>query len=358
MRLVALAVGPCCGCAACRGVRPAAQVAPDEASAAPNANEAWEAVWRWLGDQTLEEFFPREAAYEVSDSTRHVMDGQRFGETLVKLITKAENQVRREERSARDLLGEEATERLIASVGESFSNVDESLVESFVRSRTVASILSALLYEAIYAFVSRTNFLGQFTAGLPVIGPIQDQLNRAIKYSIDRQLGDAIKVFLGEYVSVATDQILELANTPENRRGVALWASRVLTGEVLRRPLAELVPDQATMAALKRSAARLVQQPSGGAGRALVDFVYDNLGEDGVGGAAAPDAASSAAAVAPLSLGGERQPGLGPRTRAAIIGAWERFVTSSDGQEALVAAMASALGASARRRSRADGAAR
>jgi len=284
-------------------------------------------------------------------------------------LSQAELELRRERRSPREIFGNEATDKLVAKLGEMIMMSDGLALEKFVRSPQVGNIIGALLYETLFDFVRRSNLLGQFVRDMPMLGPLQDQIDKTLQFFMNSQLGAVIKQFLGEYASTATERILELANTPENRKSFGNLVSRILSSEFFDKPIARLIPDEATIAAMRENLVNLMEHSSGVAA-AVVDFVYDSVGERQLGEFGSPFTSArpgegipllpasrvvakggrfaAAAATAALRPEDPRPrlmiPILGPKFRHAIIQLWRRFVSSDDGQEALVAALAVVMG--------------
>ena len=62
-----------------------------------------------------------------------------------------------------------------------------------------------MLYEGIFEFVQRADFLGNIINGLPIIGPLRVQFMNAGRERLTMILGDQLVKFLGEYSASAAE---------------------------------------------------------------------------------------------------------------------------------------------------------
>jgi hypothetical protein len=136
----------------------------------------------------------------------------------------------------------------------------------------------SVLYEGIFEFIQKVDILGNIINGLPILGPMRAQVVQSVKRETDRTLGKQVKSFLGSYSTMATEQVASMVLSQENSAGFA-QARRKLGEELLKRPVTSLLPPEATVVELRDSLWALVQLPLPAGDAAVVDRVYELVGD-------------------------------------------------------------------------------
>lgn len=147
-----------------------------------------------------------------------------------------------------------------------------------MRTPAVEAVVGSVLYEGIFEFIQKVDILGNIIGGLPILGPLRAQVVQSVKRETDRTLGKQVKSFLGSYSARATEQVASMVLSRENSAGFAK-ARRKLGDELLKRPVASLLPPPATVVELKDALWALAQAPLPAGDEAAVARVYDLVGD-------------------------------------------------------------------------------
>jgi hypothetical protein len=143
-----------------------------------------------------------------------------------------------ESRDARIIIGPKATNKVLDFI-EATDLYDKQSAHAFLSSPIFESMLGSILYEAIYEFLRRADFIGSFVDKLPVIGPIKSVIDREFKKSLDRTVGGQIKAFLATFNKTAVQRMAEFLLSPANRAALRK-ANRKAAENALSRPVSEL----------------------------------------------------------------------------------------------------------------------
>ncbi|KAL3907725.1 MAG: hypothetical protein SGILL_008757, partial [Bacillariaceae sp.] len=164
------------------------------------------------------------------------------------------------ERTPADLLGDELTERLLASIrgdGESGSsglNYDPQTVLTFLESDAVNSLFSQLLYDAIFEFTVKFDILGNAISNLPLLGPMRAQVLKESKRNMDRTLGPLLQRFLSGYTRVAIRQAVDFVVSEENASAFGKANAKLVEYLLRKRTIADWLPDEATLKSWREQA--------------------------------------------------------------------------------------------------------
>lgn len=277
---------------------------------------------KWIRQQTLREILP---PLEVASAVKSLREDTALRESYRPVVNKAieriETQLRGETRSLRELLGEDASEKVLSAL-ESVKG-DADATRSFLRTPAVEKVVGSILYEGIFEFIKQVDILGNIINGLPIIGPIRQQIMNGVKTELDRTLGNQVKGFLGGYSRLATEQLVTLVLSDENAQGFA-GARRRLGEELLARPLSSLVPPQALVDEMKESAWTLVEQPLPIGDEETLNRIYDSFGDESLDGLGVPTP---------------------PQLSGLADSVLTRFLNSQEGKEFAAAAAAESKGA-------------
>ena len=124
-----------------------------------------------------------------------------------------EKPLREETRSVRALIGDETTDRILRSVG-NIDGYDGDAVRSFLSSDAMNKLFSKLLFDGIVEFFDQIDVFGRIISGLPIIGPIRNQIRDEAKKNLDRTVRPLIQVFLKSYTSIAVGQASDFVMSP------------------------------------------------------------------------------------------------------------------------------------------------
>ncbi len=74
----------------------------------------------------------------------------------------------------------------MAQIGERIEKVDidSDVLKAFMRTKAVEGMAGAILYTGIFEFVQKADILGNIVNQLPIIGPVRQQVNVALKDAV------------------------------------------------------------------------------------------------------------------------------------------------------------------------------
>lgn len=216
----------------------------------------------WLREQRLAGLVPKADLVALIGEVRaDEAFWSRLRPELERTWNRAEERLRQEQRSARELLSPEAAARLLDAFER--AEPDPEAVRTFLRSPAIEAMLGSILYTGITEFMKRADLFGNLINQLPVIGPIRKKLMAVVSEEVEQRLEAKIKSFLGGFSGMAVERMIQFVLSEENREGFKK-ARRRLGEHLLDRPVASLVPAPDTTArardqlweGLRRSALR------------------------------------------------------------------------------------------------------
>ena len=210
-----------------------------------------------------------------------------------KYWSKAEIRLRQEDkRTLSDLLGEEATSRILNSIrgdegGVSLS-YDAQSVRTFLESDAINSLFTKLLYDAIFEFTINFDILGNAISKLPMLGPVRQQVLKESKRQMDRTLGPLLQRFLSSYTRIAIGQTLDFVISAENSSAFGKANARLVEYLLKQKTLADFIPEDTVLVdwreeswkylaeiedneSAKEDLRKILEQS--------IDFTYDALGD-------------------------------------------------------------------------------
>eukprot|EP00614_Pseudopedinella_elastica_P018161 CAMPEP_0172649348 /NCGR_PEP_ID=MMETSP1068-20121228/241742_1 /TAXON_ID=35684 /ORGANISM="Pseudopedinella elastica, Strain CCMP716" /LENGTH=362 /DNA_ID=CAMNT_0013463697 /DNA_START=29 /DNA_END=1117 /DNA_ORIENTATION=+ len=286
--------------------------------------DAYKLLETYVRRSTLRELLPpSELAATVASLREDKELWESYRPTYEKAVKRAEKEFREESRTFKEILGEDASERLLKALEEVAGDADATqavlrtpavegvmgkkeefillcvgassaleevagdadATQAVLRTPAVEGVIGSVLYEGIFQFIQTVDIIGNIVNGLPVIGPIRQQILNAFKKELDRTLGRQVKSFLGSYTRAASEQVANLVLSEENSKGFAN-ARRRLGEEVLNRPLNSLVPPESTVDELSDAAWNIAASPLPIGDEEVINRVYDAIGNyslDGLG---------------------------------------------------------------------------
>lgn len=233
---------------------------------------------------------------------------QQYNQTWDKFF----DQVTTESRSLKQILGNELSSRLLASV-ESTDIYDPTTVQAFLKNPVFESMLGSILYEGIFEFLQRVDIIGNIVNALPIIGPIRIAIVKEFKASLDKTIGGQIKVFLSSFNKVAVQRMVDFILSPQNRKSFSL-ANRNVLDTLLSKPLNSILPSNLSKERMgpinkfKEDFWATIRDTPISELELLADNIYNKFGAESVGGyldidvERALDAIPSAEAVAKRNL--------------------------------------------------------
>ena len=191
-----------------------------------------------------------------------------------------ERRLRDETRSIKALIGDETTSRILRSVG-NIDGYDGDAVRSFLSSDAINKLFSKLLFDAIIEFFDQIDVFGRIISGLPIIGPIRNQIQAETKKNLDRTVKPLIQGFLKSYTTIAVGQASDFVMSPANRKMFG-QANQKLVASLLDRPVNMLLPPGDMASQLIKDVFEYVRTIQTEDLRQYVDFVYGYVGSKSI----------------------------------------------------------------------------
>ena len=191
-----------------------------------------------------------------------------------------ERRLRDETRSIKALIGDETTNRILRSVG-NIDGYDGDAVRSFLSSDAINKLFSKLLFDAIIEFFDQIDVFGRIISGLPIIGPIRNQIQAETKKNLDRTVRPLIQGFLKSYTAIAVGQASDFVMSPANRKMFG-QANQKLVASLLDRPVNTLLPPGDMASQLIKDAFEYVRNIQTEDLHQYVDFVYGYVGSKSI----------------------------------------------------------------------------
>lgn len=205
----------------------------------------------WVKQEPLESIIPEEDAHaiisELLGNEQLINDSEQL---ILKNLDSIEEKLRKETKSIGELLGEGTTNKILRSV-EKVEGYDSRSVKAFLESDAINALFAKILYDGIFEFFQKIDFLGNIISSLPILGPIRKQIIKETRRSIDKSLGPLVQNFLGTYTKIAVLQASDFILSPSNRK-VFTSANVKLVSNILDRPLNSLVPSSEVNEKLKK----------------------------------------------------------------------------------------------------------
>ena len=192
-----------------------------------------------------------------------------------------DTRIRKEDRKFSEIIGENATSRLLENI-QKVDIYDPESVQAFLQSQAIEQMIGGILYEGIFEFIQRVDFIGSVVNNIPIIGPIRQQIVSEFKKNLDRILGSQVKVFLGSFNRIAVQRMITFVLSQDNRESLAK-ANRNLVSSILQRPINSLLPSISTSEKLRAEIWVSFRNMSEEDARKLVDTIYDYVGDKRIG---------------------------------------------------------------------------
>ena len=193
-----------------------------------------------------------ELFFERDPSSSSVLFNDETYQQYKKYWSKVETRLRQEDkRTLSDLLGEEATSRILNTIrgdegGVSLS-YDAQTVRTFLESDAINSLFTKLLYDAIFEFTINFDILGNAISKLPMLGPVRNQVLKESKKQMDRTLGPLLQRFLSSYTRIAIGQTLDFVISAENSSAFGKANARLVEYLLKQKTLADFIPEDTVL---------------------------------------------------------------------------------------------------------------
>lgn len=235
----------------------------------------------WLRERRLADLVTREDVQRALDDLRKdEAFWTRVRPQYEQAWDRVEARLRAEKRPLRELLSDEAVQRVLDAV--EALEPDPEAVRAFLRSPAFEGALGQVLYAGIREFMRKADLLGALVNKLPVIGPIRKKFMSIVADEFEPRLEGQIKAFLGGFSGMAVERMIQSVLAPENRDGFRA-ARRRLAEHLLARPVHTLLPDPAVAARWRQQVWDGVRGASVKDEAQLLDWLFQDHGEATLG---------------------------------------------------------------------------
>jgi len=235
----------------------------------------------WFQKESLHSLLPKADALQILDeliSDEGLIDDSEA--MLEQNWAKIERRIATENRSTKEIVGDETSDRLLKSVA-SADVYDNEAVRAFLSSDAINSLFAKILYDGIYEFFQTIDVFGNLISNLPIIGPIRNQIRDETKRNLDRTLGPLVQGFLRSYTKVAVLQASDFIISPSNKQSFGNANVR-LVSSILERPVSSLLPPSGLAASLRKDFFNYIRSLKVEDVEQYADFVYDIFGDKSV----------------------------------------------------------------------------
>lgn len=183
-----------------------------------------------------------------------------------------------ENRTLRDILGEEIYEKVLEIAGK-LDVYDKQTVRSFIQTPAFVGMFGGIVYETIADAIGRVDWIGKRVNRIPVIGPIRQRVRKSIKNRLDRTVGRRFKKSV--FNMVGEDSMLSLADfmvTQQNNKPFE-DANRSIIETICNRPISSFFPEtDETDEKLKKAIWSIVTDTPTSEFLPIMNYLYDKLG--------------------------------------------------------------------------------
>lgn len=206
---------------------------------APSYNQALE----YLTSESINDLLPKEDLIAIvvelksSDSLMDDLESQ-----SLRVFDKISDKLMQEERSMSEIIGPSNMDSVIERIGSMEDSIyDPTTVNAFLGSDAINSMFAKVLYDGIFEFFQRIDIIGNIINGLPIIGPVRQQINSQFKRELDKTLGPLVQQFLRAYTKVAVQQASDFVLSDNNKKAFSSANARIVAS-IVNRPLKDLIP--------------------------------------------------------------------------------------------------------------------
>ena len=193
---------------------------------------------------------------------------------------KITNYIREEPRTIGEIIGKNNTNRILSFVDN--VSIDETIVRSILQQPVVESVLSTVLYDAIFEFFQRVDLIGSIINNLPIIGAIRQTIMKEFKRNIDLVLGSQLKSFLASgYNKIAVERMIKYILLPPQIISIKK-ANKSLLNTIIARKLNSLLPNNNMLDTIKSSTWQALTESPLDELTPTINSIYDKLADKSI----------------------------------------------------------------------------
>jgi hypothetical protein len=183
---------------------------------------------------------------ELKSIIREMRNDEIFRELIKLQYIKYWNEIttilKRETYTFEDLIGSRQVSKLLSAI-DKIDVYEANTVKAFFSNPVFESMLGGILYEGIFEFLQKVDFLGNIVNKLPIIGPIRLAIMQEFKNNLDRTIGVQIKSFLATFNKVAVQRMVDFIVSPQNKVAFRSVNQNIIK-YLLQRKLSTFLPNQ------------------------------------------------------------------------------------------------------------------
>ena len=193
---------------------------------------------------------------------------------------KIANYIREESRTVGEIVGKNNADRILSFVDN--VNIDETIVRSILQQPVVESVLSTVLYDAIFEFFQRVDLIGGIINNLPIIGAIRQTIMKEFRRNIDLVLGNQLKSFLASgYNKVAVERMIKYILLPPQIISIKK-ANKSLLNTIISRKVNSLLPKNSMLDTIKSSTWQALADTPLDELTPTINSIYDKLADKSI----------------------------------------------------------------------------
>lgn len=169
----------------------------------------------WLREKKVRDLIKR---VDLTAIAREVGEDEKTQESMRVIFEIAWDWVideaRREDRTIRELLGDEFASHVLRVV--SNTDPDEDLARIIFRNPAAENMFGKILYDGITEFLGQADIIGTLLDKLPLIGGIKSKIQNNFPEGVQGIVEGRVKEFLGNFSGAACEKAMNFVLSPEH----------------------------------------------------------------------------------------------------------------------------------------------
>lgn len=195
----------------------------------------------WFRNQRVGDLMDEETLETLVDDTatdENLLESSR--ENFSDLWEWAHGELEREDRTLREVLGTDLSEKIIRFARE--NDPSEEAARILFRNPAAETMFGNILYDGITEFLSRVDIISTILDQIPLIGGIKGKIEDNFPEGVSGMAEGRVKKFLGNFSGAAAEKAMNFVLSPEHEEEMAEVQAN-LAEYVLDQPVKSYVPD-------------------------------------------------------------------------------------------------------------------
>ncbi|MFB6344721.1 MAG: hypothetical protein ABEK50_02980 [bacterium] len=200
--------------------------------------EAW---LEWVRDQDVNDLISEETLEQLINDAAGDEDLLECAEEgFADLWEWAHGELEREDRTVREVLGLELSEKIITFARE--NDPSEEAARILFRNPAAETMFGNILYDGISEFLQRVDIISTILDQIPLIGGIKGKIEDNFPQGVQGLAEGRIKKFLGNFSGAAAEKAMNFVLSPEHEEELE-QVQADLAEYILDQPVKSYVPD-------------------------------------------------------------------------------------------------------------------